>query len=256
MTNGTVRGGGWASGWNGQAAGVPDKDLPLKGVPGRAVLAVVDKAVETRWEDACRLAAATPGATPDAKAEAIARQFTRQLAGLGAAAGGTAALPGVGTLAALGATTAELAAFAFRASEMVLAIAAAHGHTAAGVEQRKAWVLAVLAFGDDAAAGYSSIVSSLGGARALEAAQGGRGGWFPTVNRYLARKLVARFGAREGAAALGRLLPFGVGAAFGGGTNWFMARAIAKDARRLFRRLPAGLGALPPPPSPVGLPVT
>ena len=60
-------------------------------------------------------------------------------------------------------------------------------------------------------------------------------------------------GAREGAAALGRLLPFGIGAAFGGGTNWFMARGIAKDATRLFRQLPADLGALPPPPPrPVG----
>ena len=236
---------------SGQPALVPNKDLPLKGVPGRAVLAVVDKAVETRWDDAVRLAASTPGPTAEARSKAIARQFTRQLAGLGAAAGGTAALPGVGTLAALGTTTAELATFAFRASEMVLAIAAAHGHTAADEEQRKAWVLAVLALGDDAAAGYTSIVSSLGGAKALDAAQGSRSGWFHTVNRYLARKLVARFGAREGAAALGRLLPFGVGAAFGGGTNWLMARGIAKDAVRLFRQLPPGLEALPPP-SPVG----
>lgn len=226
---------------------MPKKDLPMKGVPGRAVLAVVDKAVETRWDEALVVAARTPGATPADKADAIARHYTRQLAGLGAAAGGTAALPGVGTLTALGTTTAELAAFTFRVSEMVLAIGAAHGHTAAGVEQRKAWVLSVLAFGDEAAVGYTSIVSALGGARALAAAQGSRSSWFQTVNRYLGRKLIARFGAREGAAALGRLLPFGIGAAFGGGTNWFMARGIARDATRLFRQLPADLGALPPP---------
>lgn len=234
---------------------MPDKDLPLKGVPGRAVLAVVDKAVATRWDDAVRAAREAPGASPDERAAAIAKQFTRQLAGLGAAAGGTAALPGVGTIAAIGTTTAELAAFAFRASEMVLAIGAAHGHTAAGVEQRKAWVLSVLAFGDEAAHGYSTIVSSLGGAKALAASQGGSG-WFQTVNRYLGRKLIARFGAREGAAALGRLLPFGIGAAFGGGTNFFMARGIARDATRLFRQLPTDLGALPPPPPrPAGLTV-
>jgi hypothetical protein len=219
----------------------------MKGVPGKAVLAVVDKAVATRWDDARRAAREATGPTPEARAAAIAQQFTRQLAGLGAAAGGTAALPGVGTIAALGTTTAELAAFAFRASEMIMAIGAAHGHTAASEDQRKAWVLAVLAFGDDAANGYSSIVSSLGGAKALAASQGGSG-WFQSVNRYLGRKLIARFGAREGAAALGRLLPFGIGAAFGGGTNWFMARGIAKDAARLFRQLPSGLEALPPPP--------
>lgn len=223
---------------------MPEKDLPLRGVPGKAVLAVVDKAVDTRWDDALRFAREAPGATPEAKAKAIATHFTRQLAGLGAAAGGTAALPGVGTLAAIGTTTAELAAFAFRASEMVMAIGAAHGHTAATEDQRRAWVLAVLAFGDDAAAGYASIVSSLGGAKALAAAQGSSS-WFRTVNRYLGRKLVARFGAREGAAALGRLLPFGIGAAFGGGANWWLARGIAKDATRLFRQLPADLVALP-----------
>lgn len=228
---------------------MPDKDLPLKGVPGRAVVAVVERGVEARWDDALALAARTPGATPEAKARAIGAQFTRQLAGLGAAAGGTAALPGVGTLTALGATSAELAAFTYRATEMVMAIGAAHGHVAAEEEQRKAWVLAVLAFGDDAAAGYTTIVSTLGGAKALAAAQGSRSGWFPTVNRYLARKLISRFGAREGAAALGRLLPFGIGAAFGGGTNWFMARGIARDAIRLFRHLPVDLSALPPPPA-------
>lgn len=226
---------------------MPDKDLPLKGVPGRAVLTVVDKAVATRWDDARRAAVEAPGTTRETKAASIAAHFTKQLAGLGAAAGGTAALPGVGTIAALGTTTAELAAFAFRASEMVMAIGAAYGNTEATEDQRRSWVLAVLAFGDDAAEGYATIVSSLGGAKALAASQGGSG-WFQSVNRYLGRKLIARFGAREGAAALGRLLPFGIGAAFGGGTNWWMARGIAKDATRLFRELPTELRALPPPP--------
>ena len=69
------------------------------------------------------------------------------------------------------------------------------------------------------------------------------------------REIAGRGDAREGAAAMGRLLPFGIGAAVGGGTNWWMARGIAKDATRLFRQLPADLVALPPPPArPAGLP--
>ena len=224
---------------------MPDKELRFTGAPGKVVLAVVGKAVETRWDEALRTAGRTPGRTVDEKVAAISSTFVKQLAALGAAAGGTAAVPGVGTLAALGATTAELGAFTFRSAEMILTIAAAHGHTEAEVEQRRAWVLSVLAFGDDAAIGFEEVSTKLAAGMTLQAARSGGNSWFQTVNRYLGRKILARWGARRGATVLGKVLPFGIGAAFGAGTNFAMARAIARHADKFFRSLPASLEALP-----------
>jgi hypothetical protein len=214
------------------------------------VLGVVTKAVEGRWEDARRAAREAQGATAQERAYAVAGGYMRQLTLIGAAAGGTAAVPGIGTIAALSATTAEVAAFAYRATEMILAIGAAHGHTGADAEERTAWVLAILTHGRKAAAEYGEIAMALGAGVTLEAARAGDRAWFPTINRYLARKFVTRWGARRGAAALGKALPFGIGAAFGAGTNYAVARRIALAADRFFATLaprPVNLAELPPP---------
>jgi hypothetical protein len=230
---------------------MPDKEIPVTGVPGKVVLGVVGKAVDGRWDDAQRAARLAEGGTVSERVDAITQNYVRQLAVLGAAAGGTAAVPGVGTITALGATTAEIGAFAYRASEMILAIGAAHGHTDADTEERKAWVLSVLTFGRSAAAEFGATTAALGAGMTAEASQGGSGGWFHTVNRYLGRKLLARWGARRGAAMLGKILPFGIGAVFGAGTNYAVGRRIAQNADRFFAALPRRqprLDLLPPPP--------
>lgn len=235
--------------FGGKHSAVPRKDLPLTGVPGKVILAVVDKAVATRWDEAHAAATGAPGPTAEAKVAHLAQRYTRQLGALGAAAGGTAAIPAVGTMTALGATTAEIAAFTFRSTELILAIGAVHGHVHGGHEQRKAWVLSVLAFGEHAAAGYQEAAGTLGGGVVTQA-RSASNHWFQRVNGYLGRKILARWGARKGAVWLGHLLPFGIGAAVGGTTNLVMARAIARHADRFFRTLPTGLAALPPPPAP------
>ena len=230
---------------------MPDKDLPVTGVPGKVVLGVVTKAVEGRWDDARQAAAVATGRTASERAAAVAGSYIRQLTLLGAAAGGTAAMPGIGTVAAVGAVTGEVGAFAYKASEMILAIGAAHGHTDADVEERTTWVLAVLTHGKAAAAELTEISSALGAGMTLQASQGGGGSWFATVNRYLTRKFLVRWAGRRGATMLGKALPFGVGAAFGAGTNYAAARRIALSADRFFAVLPvrqSRFAHLPPPP--------
>jgi hypothetical protein len=59
------------------------------------------------------------------------------------------------------------------------------------------------------------------------------------VNGYLARMLVRRFGARQGALLLGRALPLGVGAAIGVAGNLALARGAIATARRAFGAPPA-----------------
>ncbi|HYX43496.1 MAG TPA: hypothetical protein VE760_00545, partial [Acidimicrobiales bacterium] len=64
------------------------------------------------------------------------------------------------------------------------------------------------------------------------------------INRKLGRSVLTRFGTRRGAPALGRVLPFGIGAAVGGSANYLSVQAIGRHADSFFRSLPY---ELPPP---------
>ena len=75
------------------------------------MLDTIDDVSERRWEAAKERAAATAGDIRPDKIDALTRSFSRELGAAGAAAGAAAAAPGVGTMATLAATTAELGWF-------------------------------------------------------------------------------------------------------------------------------------------------
>jgi hypothetical protein len=127
-------------------------------------LAGVDRVVTSRWDLAQRAAAATTGSTGE-RIDQLKRSFARELATVGAAAGATAATPLVGTGVAMATAAAELSWFTLRAGDLIMAIAAVHGHRDPSVEERRAWVLSILAFGGSAAAALSELVDKDGGGR-------------------------------------------------------------------------------------------
>lgn len=221
---------------------------PVLDAAGKALIEGVDRAVVARWDNALAVAAETaPGASPEVKAREISVPIKRTMTALGAAAGATAAAPGVGTTIAVGTLAAELGVVALRTTDMVMAIGAAYGHVDATEEERRAWVLAVLAFGDDAAEEFTTLARDMGlklsDGKALEIAGeaiGGGAGQVATIdalrriNSQLVAKVLSKWGARRGAATLGKLLPFGIGAAVGGSANYVMLREFAKQATRFF----------------------
>jgi hypothetical protein len=156
---------------------------------------------------------------------------------VGAAAGATAATPLVGTGVAMATAAAELSWFTLRAGDLIMAVAAVHGHRDPTVEERRAWVLSILAFGRSAAAALSELVDKDGGGRKrLPVAT------LRHLNRELGRKVMKKYGTRRGAIALGRALPLGLGAAVGGSANYALVRTIANQADDFFRELPRELG--------------
>lgn len=220
---------------------------PVLDAAGRALIEGIDRAVELRWESAKLVAAAAPGNHPGEKAKAIALPVRRSMTALGAAAGAVAAAPTVGTTTAVGTLLAELGVVALRTTHMVMSIGAAYGHLEASTEERRAWVLAVLAFGDDAAEEFATLVRDMGekvtDGHAIDIAGealGGGAGQVATVdalrriNTMLVGQVLRKWGARRGAATVGKLLPFGIGAAVGGSANFFMTREFAKQADRFF----------------------
>ncbi len=237
---------------------------PALDLVGRAILQGVDRAVADRWDRAVRVAAEAKGDTAEKRVRAINRRFRRELSTMGAATGAVAATPGLGTSAAAATLVADLTWFAVRSADLVMTIGAANGRTDATVEERRAWVLSVLAFGEAAAEEFSSLLievdarAVVGGERISGRLAGIAGGDVATLdalrrlNARLAAHVVTKFGSRRSLLAVGKLLPFGVGAMVGGSANYALIRVVGFHAQRFF----AYSGALLPPPPPTpGLPV-
>ncbi len=229
---------------------------PALDAVGKAVLKAVDFAVDRRWDDALRIAAEADGDTPEEKTSAIISRFKKELTLVGAATGAIAAAPIVGTAVAGGALAADMAWFGMRATDLIMAIGAANGRTEATDDERRAWVLAVLAFGEESAEKFASLLGEVAPSEAADGlsqrAAGVVGGDALTldalrrINTDLAGQVVAKYGARRSALAIGKLLPFGVGAVVGGTANYGFVRMVGNQARKFFadsaRLLPAANG--------------
>lgn len=232
---------------------------PALDAVGKAVLVAVDKAVEDRWERAVRVAEEAEGDTFDERLRSINKTFRRELSAMGAASGAVAAAPGLGTAAAASALAADLGWFAMRATDLIMTVGAVHGHTESTAEERRAWVLSVLAFGEDAANQFSALLADIdagslvGGERVSARLAGLAGGdaakldALRRINASLATSVVTKYGSRRSIVAVGKLLPFGIGAIIGGTANYGLIRVVGSQADRFFFEY---RGLLPPPPQP------
>ena len=209
---------------------------------GSTVLDTVDGAVDQRWDQARALAASTSGTTEE-RIRQVRRLFARELSALGAVAGGVAAVPGTGTATLLATTAADFGWFAMRAADLILTIAVIHGHTQATVEQRKAWVLSILAFGEGASTGFTKAAGEVGRGLGGKLTSRISTASLQRVNRAVGRTVVTKYGTTRGAIALGRALPLGIGAIIGGTANYASVSVLARQADKFFADLPPVLEA-------------
>jgi hypothetical protein len=202
------------------------------------VLASIDEVSQQRWDTAKARAASTPGALRPEKIDALTSSFKRELGLAGAAAGAAAAAPVVGAAATLATTMAELAWFTARAGDLILTIAAIHGRPDPTIEERRAWVLAVLLYGSSARDEFARTLNEVSVGVAPTAGRKIPVTTLQAANRLMSRTLVRRYGTKRGIVALGRLLPIGIGAAIGGTANYLTIRSLARHADQFFARLP------------------
>ena len=204
----------------------------------RSMLASIDQVSNSRWEAAVSRAGELPGVVRPEKIKALTDSFCRELGAVGAGVGAAAATPAVGTAATLFAATAELAWFTGRAGDLVLTVAAVHGRPTPSVEERRAWMLAVLIYGSSARDGFTKAINEANTGIATTPGTRLPLSTLQTVNRILTPRLVKRYGTRRGAIALGTALPLGVGALVGGSANYLAVRALARHADEFFLKLP------------------
>ncbi len=210
-------------------------------IPGQisaAVLSAVDLAVDSRWDAARTRAARLTGDSIEAKVSNLTDLFARELGLVGATAGGVAAVPGIGTASTIATGVAEFSYFTMRAGELILTIGAVHGHSEVTVEEQRAWILSVLLFGNVASEGFTKLAGELGKGLGAKATQRVPMTLLRSINNAASRTIVTKYGTKRGVVALGRALPFGIGAVIGGGANYISLKLLAKHANRFFTNLP------------------
>ena len=199
-----------------------------------------------------RLREGSPDATPAEIVTKLEKQYLAAVMASGAAVGSAAAIPGIGTLAALSAVAGETVVFLEATALFVLAVAEVHGIPAEHRERRQALVLAVLV-GEDS---KHTIADLLGPGRTKGAWLGEGAATLPLpavsqLNSRLLRYFVKRYALRRGAIMFGKLLPVGIGAVVGGVGNRLMGKHIITNARAAFGspppRWPSKLHVLPAP---------
>ncbi len=201
----------------------------------QTILKTIDHAAVNRWTPAQERAEQTRGTTPQRVAQ-ITQHFTKELSAVGAASGGLAALPGVGTVSAIMATAADVAWTTTRACDIVMTVGAIHGHELASPLERQTWIMAVLGHGDRAFDELTRVqqVIAEGGHEDISKLSGGS---LAALNQGFIRNLITDWTMRRLATAVGRALPFGIGAVVGGLSNRASARTVARHADAMFARL-------------------
>jgi len=204
----------------------------------RNLARAIDAAVENRWESAKARATSARGSTVKEQLADVRRAFARELATLGAATGGMAALPAVGTGIAVTSLVAELGWINVRMIDLMLTIAVLHGHGEASVEERRAWLTAMLFFGNGAVTSVDRLASEVGKGLGMKATRRIPQKALKAFNHTIGRTIITKNGAVRGVVTIGTAVPFGVGACIGAGGNYLTVGTMARQANRFFSQLP------------------
>ncbi|UOX85864.1 hypothetical protein MUY14_29320 [Amycolatopsis sp. FBCC-B4732] len=162
-----------------------------------------------------------PDATPAEVVRTLERMYVSAPAGTGAAVGATAAAPAVGT----GVTLALSAGEAFSSLELstLFVLSVAMG-------------ILLGQSGSSAIAGKAAERTGQHWARQLVSKVPAT--TLKQINGVLGKNFVTEYGTKQGIIVLGRVAPFGIGAAIGGGANATVAAMAVRAARRAFGPAP------------------
>ncbi|MFR9751114.1 hypothetical protein ACL02S_08765 [Nocardia sp. 004] len=177
-----------------------------------------------------------PEENPAQLIQRLEKQYLLAVTGSGGAVGATAAVPGIGTVAALAAVSAETTFFMEASALFTLAVAAVHGISPADKQQRRALVLAVV-LGES---GMEIVQKSVGtSAKNWGTAFANRIPGLSSMNDSLLKRFIVRFITKRAALMAGKVLPAGIGAAIGGAGNRALGKATITNARNAFGPPPA-----------------
>lgn len=191
-----------------------------------------------------RLRRKHPEASSAQLAQIVERDYLRIATGSGAAVGGTAAVPAVGTTAALGLSVAATLGFLEASALYAQALAELHGIAIEDPERSRVLVMGVL-MGDEGSSMISGLTAQAAGrgggpvkgwAKAFGA--GKPSSFYTSMQSSLQKKFMRKVIGTQAASVLGRVVPFGVGAVIGGAGNRYLAKRVIDTAQVAFAGIP------------------
>ncbi|MGO3146789.1 MAG: hypothetical protein ACTIJ6_03820 [Leucobacter sp.] len=190
-----------------------------------------------------RLRARHPEASPAAIISLLEKHYLTTVMAGGAGVGATAAVPGVGTVAALAISSAETIGFVEATTLFGHAVAEMHGLVLSDRDRAHALILSLM-LGEEGASLLRQITGQVAGGTVKNAF------WGEIITRSMPknlvspavdqlRKLFLKQLAKKGTASvIGKVIPYGVGAVIGGAGNRVLGGRIVKNARRTFGPAP------------------
>ncbi|MEV3872482.1 hypothetical protein [Streptomyces sp. NPDC049906] len=219
-----------------------DASEPAADGRGQRTLALLDKAIEAQSplvrKNIARARQRNPEATPEQVIRNLERMYVSALAGTGAAVGGTAAAPGVGTGVALALSAGEAFSSLELSALFALSIAEVHGIPLHEVERRRTIVMGVM-LGGTGSTTITKVAERTGQHWGRQVVAKVPAETLRQINKVLGRNFITKYGTKQGIIVLGRVAPFGIGAVIGGGANAAVATFTVKAARRAFGPPPA-----------------
>ncbi|WP_431710869.1 hypothetical protein [Glutamicibacter uratoxydans] len=191
-----------------------------------------------------RLERKHPQASSAELAKLVERDYLAIATGSGAAVGGTAAVPAVGTAAALGLSVVATLGFLEASALYAQALAELHGIAIEDPDRSRVLVMGVL-MGEEG----SSMIAGLS-AQAAGRGSGPVKGWakafgagkptsfYSTLQNSLQKKFMRKVVGTQAASVLGRVVPFGIGAVIGGAGNRYLAQRVIETAQVAFAGIP------------------
>lgn len=191
-----------------------------------------------------------PDATPEQVLRILELRYLTAVTTGGALVGASAVLPVVGTGTSLALSAVETGGFLEASTLFAQSVSELHGVPVDDPDRSGALVMALIL----GSAG-TDLVRQLAG-EVTGTSPGRKAFWGELVTKQLPKaavdrigdqlrkRFLARFGASQGASALGRAIPFGIGAAIGGAGNNILGRQIVRGTRDAFGtplQFPAGL---------------
>ena len=179
-----------------------------------------------------RLKKSNKNASPQELQELIDKHFLKIVSGTGAAAGASAAIPGIGLVSGAAAIGAESLVFLEAAAWYILASAHLRGDDIRDEERRRALVLVVLT-GSQGSALVDTLlgdVTTLSGMKSAATLSRFSGPTLSGINGRLTKLFLKQARKKLKWAWLSKLLPMGVGAVLGTTANRKLARQVMKHA--------------------------
>src|SRR4051794_10836527 len=194
-----------------------------------------------------------PGASPAQIIAILERRFLTAVTSGGALVGASAAIPAVGVGTSLVLSGVETAGFLEASALFAQSVTEVHGIAVVDPERAPTLVMAMM-LGNGGQELLTQFASEAAGRGSRSAYWGElvtkslpRAALGPLTDRIRAAFL-RRFAVTQGTSVVGRAIPFGVGAVFGGVGNNILGRRIVRSSREAFPAapdtFPASLGAV------------